>query len=87
MKKLSPEVEAADKLIVQWQRGELGRGEFVNSLREVLCSPPDPGAAFISKRIARDEFVVGLCADKLAEHGHHHAANSLRKMAREGEIL
>lgn len=36
-RKLSPEVVAADILIGQWQRGEIGRGEFVDSLREVLC--------------------------------------------------
>lgn len=36
---------------------------------------------------SRDESLVALCADKLDERGHHHAANSLRKMAREGEIF
>lgn len=34
----------------------------------------------------RDEALIALCADKLQERGHAHAANSLRKMAREGEI-
>lgn len=37
MRKLSPEVIEADKLIAQWQRGELGSGEFLDSLRDVLC--------------------------------------------------
>jgi hypothetical protein len=35
----------------------------------------------------RDAAVVELCAEKLAERGHHHAANSLRKMLREGKLL
>jgi hypothetical protein len=36
---------------------------------------------------ARDKAVVELCADKLAERGLHLAANSLRKMLREGKLL
>jgi hypothetical protein len=35
----------------------------------------------------RDEALVALCAEKHAELGHHHAANSLRKMLREGKLL
>jgi len=35
----------------------------------------------------RDATIVRLCADALAERGHHHAANSLRKMLREGRLL
>jgi len=36
---------------------------------------------------ARDAAIVELCADRLADRGHHHAANSLRKMLREGKLL
>jgi hypothetical protein len=35
----------------------------------------------------RDAAIVNLCADRLAERGHHHAANSLRKMLRDGKLL
>jgi hypothetical protein len=34
-----------------------------------------------------DKDIVELCAEKLAERGHLHAANSLRKMLREGRLL
>ena len=36
---------------------------------------------------ARDAAIIELCAEKLAARGHHHAANSLRKMLREGTLL
>jgi hypothetical protein len=55
--------------------------------RNEWLSGTDPGKVFISRRIARDTAVVELCADKLAEHEHHHAANALRKMLREGKLL
>jgi hypothetical protein len=34
----------------------------------------------------RDGALIARCAEMLEKHGHQHAANSLRKMAREGKI-
>jgi hypothetical protein len=153
-------VVEADALIAKWLRGELGRGEFVDSLREALCPETMPGrpqagctsgnqsdlkgerelppgsnltntsslyekwrelqgreAKFESAEAAakfmhavftmpevpayfnltahaaaaeylgvRDLAMVARCAELLHERGHAHAANSLRKMAREGKI-
>lgn len=46
----------------------------------------DQNQEAVSLMLQYDAALVALCADKLAERGHHHAANSLRKMAREGEL-